>query len=198
MDSHRLTQVLHRLRLAGTRRPFRGSTIQQIDGSNHCAVAAVSQSSDHQSHRVAQVLIAIQTPRIHDPRDHGLVPLLARLAVLPGILPIVPQLRHPLEVCDVMSTQVNHLRHHITIVDIDGGQRAQRLPLQLAQLPSHEHHDVPQLHVQLVVTLYQGHPSALPQSVGHLGGPVHARPSEDHLSRPVEDPLLPVDLHILL
>ena len=89
----RAGQVLGGLRLARARGPLGRAAVQQVDRRDHRAVAPVGQRRDDKPRPVAEVLVRVREARVR----------LARGAVVDVLLPVVAQLRDPLEVGAAVS-----------------------------------------------------------------------------------------------
>ena len=197
MNGHRFGQILYRLCFARSGRSFGGSAVQQINGSNHGAVATIREGCDHETHRVPQVLIPIETFGIHNTCHHRRLTLLGGLSVLPRLRPVIPKLGHPLEIHCLTRTDLDHLGHHVTVVYIYRRERTQGLALQLLQSPSDKNHHVLELLVESAQTLFESCSTTCVECLGDLFGPEHARDTKDHLCWPIQDPILAVDTNVL-
>ena len=71
---------------------------------------------------------------------------LARLAVLPRVVPVVAQLRDPLEVLHVAHARLAHRLRRVARVHVDDDERGERLALELRELAAHEQEAVAQPH----------------------------------------------------
>jgi hypothetical protein len=105
LDGDGLGQVLHRLRLARASGPGRGSTVHQRHSAHERAVAAVRQRRDHEARRVAEVLVAVALLRVDDARYEVVRVVAVAVVVVGRVLPVVPQLRHPLEVAGAIRLE---------------------------------------------------------------------------------------------
>ena len=125
LHGDRLGQVLRRLRLAGAGGPLGRAAQVQVQRAHERAVAAVRQRRDDQARAVAQVLVAVGDGGVD--HAHHDVP----------ILPVVPQLAHPLKVRLGGDARRRQLGHRVARVHVDDDERRQRLALQLGQLAAH-------------------------------------------------------------
>eukprot|EP00968_Pinguiococcus_pyrenoidosus_P027390 scaffold7375_cov268-Pinguiococcus_pyrenoidosus.AAC.40 len=171
LDGNRFAEVLDRLRFPRARRPLWRPAIQQPDGADHRAVAAIRKRRDDKAHAVAQVLVAVENLRVHDPRDDRRVSRLDSLAILPARLPVVAQLSHPAKVRHGLDALLHHAAHRISRVHLG---------------------------VQALLKVAQRRRPAALDGCGHVSSPVDLADAQNDLRRPVQHPLRPGGVLVVL
>jgi len=101
LHSESLGQIFDCFGLARSCRSFRSTAVLQVLCTHKCSVASVSQWSDDQSWRVAEVFESV----VDDSRDHLDSEHIAPFA-RSVFFPVVPQLRRPLEIINILDLLV--------------------------------------------------------------------------------------------
>ena len=155
----RLGEVLDGLRLAGARGACGRAAKLDVHRTHECHVAPIGERRDHQTRRGTEVLVAIRVVALDHAHDHILLAQVAPAApVLHSgrvgrVLPVVAQLRDPLEVADRGAFAFNEPLDHVTCVHLDDDERRHDLVLQLVELGAHEEGELLELAEHLLVII---------------------------------------------
>ena len=185
LHGDRLGQVLGGLRLARPRGPLRRPAQVQVQGAHQRPVAPVRERGDDQPAAVPQVLVPVVDGGVDHPHDD--LPV--------RVVPLVTQLAHPREVALRRHPLLVEVEDDVTGVHVDDDQGRQRLALQLGQLAADLPHDLEEVLRAEVRVLLQ---LPLADGLGHLRSPVHGVHADDRLARPLDHPVLPDRVPVVL
>ena len=152
-------------------------------------VAPIGERRDHQTCRGTEVLVAIRVVALHHAHDHVLLAQVAPAApVLHGgrvgrVLPVVAQLRDPLEVADRGAFAFNEPLDHVTRVHLDDDERRHDLVLQLVELGAHEEGELLELAEHLLVIVLHSLGACTVHVLLDAQSPVEGRDGDGGLRR---------------
>ena len=178
----RLSEVLNRLRLAGTRGTQRVTAAAGEHRGSERHVAPIGERRHHEAPVVSLVLVPVGEHGEHL-LDHAVVLLL---------IPVEPELRHPLKVGGRRAPSLGQLVDGISRMNLDCDQRDNLFPVHLVQLGPRERHELGQVaHPLLLQRAHGGFRGVgIGQGLLALGGPHHTSRGDYHLPRILSNPSL--------
>lgn len=177
LHSDRLRQVLRGLRLASPGRSLRRTVQVQMVSANQRPIATIRERGDDQAARVTEVLVRVANGRVGE----------SDLAVF--VLPIVTQLRKPIEVVLVGYVVFIHVLHYVAGVHVSDNQGAECDSLLGVEFAAYKANDVAHLGVEFAVVVFQALRAIL-QGFVHFDGPENGGHAEHNLTGPDDHPVV--------